>query len=64
MNGVLSLRVIGEMCTPTNHDGLGGRTISNVVHSCDGRGWSKSVFGVVGESGSGTRLTARLCCQG
>ncbi len=67
MNGVLSLKVIGEMGTTTNHDGLGGRTISNIVNSCEGRGWSKSVGGVIGESKSGARfaaLTARLGCQG
>ncbi len=67
MNGVLSLRVIGEIGTTTHHDGLGDRTISNVVYSCAGREWSKSVGGAVGKSGSGARfaaLTARLRCQG
>ncbi len=67
LNRVLSLRVIREICTTTSHDGLGGRTIPNVFYSCEGRGWSKSVGGVIGESGSGAKfaaLTARLRCQG
>ncbi len=67
MNGLLSIMVIGEMGTTTDHGGLCGRTISDVVDSCEGREWSKSVGGVVGESGSGARfaaLTARLRCQG
>ncbi len=52
--------------TTTNHDGLGGRTISNEVDSCGGRGWLTSVGSVIGESGSGAKfvaLTARLRCQ-
>ncbi len=66
MYGVLLLRLIGESGTTTSHDGLGGRTISNEVDSCGGRGWLTSVGGVIGESGSGAKfaaLTARLRCQ-
>ncbi len=47
MYGVLSLRLVGELGTTTGHDGLGGRTISNVVDSCEGRGWLNSVGGDV-----------------
>ncbi len=37
MYGVLSLRLVGESGTTTDHDVLGGQTISNEVDSC-GRG--------------------------
>ncbi len=67
MYRVLSVRLVRELGTTTGHDGLGGRTISNVVDSCEGRGWLKPVGGVVGESVSGAKfaaLTARMGCQG
>ncbi len=58
MSGLFSLMVIGYMGTKTNHDGPGGRAMSNVVYSCEGRGWSLSIGGVVRVSGSGARLAA------
>ncbi len=38
MYGVLSLRLVRELDTATDHGELGGRTISNEVYSCGGRG--------------------------
>ncbi len=66
MYEIMSLRLVGELGTTTGNDELSGRTISNVEDSCEGRGWLKSVGGVVGGSESGakfTALTTRLRCQ-
>ncbi len=64
--GITMDNVIYVYWVTTNHDGLGGRTITNEVDSCGGRGWLTSVGGVISESGSGTKfaaLTARLRFQ-
>ncbi len=47
MYEIMSLRLVWELGTTTGNDGLGGRTISNVEDSCEGRGWLRSVSGVV-----------------